>query len=276
MERTIQKSLPVGGGSHLTVDVYGAPDGPGLVLVPGVMSDASTWRHVAGALTGWPSVVVVNRRGRAPSDPLPDAYSLRTEVEDLGVVLDTFPDTRAVFGWSYGGLIALLAADERPIPQVIAYEPVVRPFGARALPDLEAADAAGDRERSVEVVNRQISGFSAAHVEALRADAEGWELLCRLSAHVLAELRALNAEPVPDVLARQAGRVDLILGERIRGVPPYGTSFEDVRRRLSRSCGGVVHELAGQGHLAHVEAPAALARLVDDLAAGQAYRQTLA
>ncbi|WP_235029543.1 alpha/beta fold hydrolase [Streptomyces sp. 3213.3] len=53
---------------------------------------------------------------RAASGPLTTSYSLRTEVEDLAMVLDEFAGTRALFGWSCGGLIALPAADDRPIP----------------------------------------------------------------------------------------------------------------------------------------------------------------
>ncbi|MFJ2555933.1 MULTISPECIES: alpha/beta fold hydrolase [unclassified Streptomyces] len=264
MERTIQKKLSVGGGSWVTVDVYGEPDAPGLVVIPGVMSDAHTWRRVAGAVDAWPSVMVVNRRGRAPSGPLTAAYSLRAEVEDLGVVLDEFEDTKALFGWSYGGLITLLTADERPIPQVIAYEPVMRPFGRRALPDLKIAEETADWDRCVEIVNRQISGFSAAHVEELRADHESWAILRRLSGPLYTELRALDAAPPPEVMARQADQVDLIIGQCNRGTAPYGTSFDTVRQHIAHA---EVHELPGQGHLAHVQAPAELGHLLNTLAA---------
>ncbi|MFD8915767.1 alpha/beta fold hydrolase [Streptomyces sp. NPDC059575] len=263
MERTIQKRLSVGGDSWVTVDVYGEPDTPGLVVVPGVMSDAHTWRHVAGAVDAWPSVVVVNRRGRASSGPLTNSYSLRTEVEDLGAVLDEFDNARALFGWSYGGLITLLAANERPIPQVIAYEPVMQPFGRHALSDLKTAAETADWDRCVEIVNRQISGFSAAHVDDLRADSHGWAILRRLSRPLHAELGALNAAPSPDVMARQADQVDLIIGRRNRGTAPYGTSFDHVRQHVAHA---EVHELPGQGHLAHIEAPAELGRLLNNLA----------
>lgn len=268
MERTIQKRLSVGGscggGSWVTVDVYGDPDAPGLVVVPGVMSDAYSWSRVAGAVDAWPSVAVVNRRGRTPSGPLTGSYSMRTEVEDLGVVLDELGGARALFGWSYGGLIALLSADERAVRQVIAYEPVLRPFGRHALPELEAAEETADWDRSVEIVNRRISGFSAAHVEELRADRPTWETLRRLSGPLHAELGALNALRPPEALARRAGQVDLIIGQLNRRTDPYGTSFDEVRRRLAHA---EVHELAGQGHLGHIEAPTELARLLDSLAA---------
>ncbi|KOV93765.1 alpha/beta fold hydrolase [Streptomyces sp. NRRL B-3648] len=264
MERTIQKRLSVGGDSWVTVDVYGEPDTPGLVVVPGVMSDAHTWRDVAGAIDAWPSVVVVNRRGRAPSGPLTNSYSLRTEVEDLGVVLDEFDSARALFGWSYGGMITLLATNERPIHQIIAYEPVMQPFGRHALPDLKAAAETADWDRCVEIVNRQISGFSAAYVDGLRADPHSWAILRRLSGPLYAELGALNATPPPDVMAQQAEQVDLIIGQRNRGTAPYGTALDLVRQHVAHAG---VHELPGQGHLAHIQAPAELGRLLNNLAA---------
>ncbi|WP_329172715.1 alpha/beta fold hydrolase [Streptomyces sp. NBC_01477] len=264
MEQTIQKRVPVGGGGWVTVDVYGEPGAPGLVVVPGVMSDAHAWRHVATAVDAWPSVAVVNRRGRTPSGPLGSGYSIRHEVADLGAVLDEFAGTRTVFGWSAGGLFALLAADDRPLRQVIAYEPVVRPFGGHALPELKAAEEAADLDRSVEIVNRRISGFPAAHVDALRADRRGWATLRRLSGPLYAELSALNAAPPPEAMARRADRVDLIIGRHNRGTAPYGTSFDDVRRRVPHAR---VHELPGQGHLGHIQAPGEVAHLLNRLAA---------
>ncbi|MFG3552716.1 alpha/beta fold hydrolase [Streptomyces sp. NPDC047725] len=263
MEQTIRKRVPVSGGSWVTVDVHGDPGAPGLVVLPGVMSDAHAWRHVASAISAWPSVMVVNRRGRTPSGPLTDAYSLRTEVEDLGTVLDVFPGTTAVFSWSYGGLIALLTADERPLRRLIAYEPVMRPFGRHALPDLKTARENGDWDATVDIVLRKITGLDPTRAEALRADREVWEALRRLSEPLYDETLAVN-EPLPDLLARRAGHVDLIVGGANRGTAPYGTTFDDICLRVPAA---TVHELPGQGHLVHLEAPAQLARLIDELAA---------
>ncbi|MEU5299300.1 alpha/beta fold hydrolase [Streptomyces noursei] len=263
MEQTIQKELPVGGGSWVTVDVYGDPDVPGLVVVPGALSDAHEWRRVATALDAWPSVTVVNRRGRAPSGPLTSAYSLQTEVDDLGVILDERKGTQTLFGWSYGGLIALLAANGRSLHHVIAYEPVMRPFGSHALPDLKTAEETADWDATVEIVSRQVAGLDTAHVEALRADRQGWAALRHLSRPVHAETAALNAAPPPDELARRADRVDLIIGQCNHGTAPYGTSFDDVRQRVPHAR---VHVLAGQGHMAHLQAPTELGHLLDGLA----------
>lgn len=266
MERSIQKILPVGKHSRVTVDIYGDPDTPGLVILPGVMSDAHAWRHVAQAIDAWPSVAVVNRRGRMPSGPLTDEYSMRSEVVDLGAVIDELGGPATLFGWSYGALIALLATNDRPMRHVIAYEPVMRPFGAHALPALKDATAQQDWDRCVEIVNRQISGFPAAQVETLKADQAGWATLRRLSEPLYAEVTALNTTSMPDALARHADRVDLIIGRNNLGAAPYGTSFDDVRQRITHA---EVHELSDQGHLAHIEAPALLGQLLNDLGTGR-------
>ncbi|MFI5623562.1 alpha/beta fold hydrolase [Nocardioides sp. NPDC051685] len=264
MEQTFQKSVSVGAGSWVTVDVYGdGGDGPGLLMVPGVMSDARGWRHVARATTAWPAVTIVNRRGRTPSGPLGDDYSVRTEVDDLAAVLEQTGEPRAIFGWSYGGLIALLLASERPVEHVIGYEPVAPGFGGHALPALREADDLGDRDRSVEIVNREVSGFSEEHVEVLRSDPAAWMTLRQLSEPLYAELLALSLAEIPGSLGSQAGLVDLIIGEDNLDMAPYGTSFEQVRRRLPDA---EVHRLPGQGHLAHVDAPTALGRMLNSLA----------
>ncbi|WP_328531004.1 alpha/beta hydrolase [Nocardioides sp. NBC_00368] len=263
MERTFQKTVPTTDGGSLTVDVYGDGEIPGLLVVPGVMSDAHGWRHVARATTRWPSVSIINRRGRFPSGPLGEGYSIRTEVDDLKAVIEQVGQPKDIFGWSYGGLVALLLASEQPVEHVIAYEPVAPGFGADALPSLQEADERGDRDRSVEIVNRQVSGFSAEHVENLRSDRSAWAMLCRLSEPLYAELGALTRAEMPGTLGSRAGVIGLIIGEHNVGIGPYGTSFEEIRARIPDPG---VHRLPGQGHLAHVDAPEALGGMLDSLA----------
>jgi len=264
MEHVIQKSVQLRDGALLTIEVHGEPNGPTLVVVPGAMSDARAWRQVEQAVTAWPTVAVINRRGRAPSSALPADYSLREEVEDVAEAVEHFSTVGTVFGWSFGGLISLSLAISRPLPHVIAYDPIMRGFAAEQLPALAAADAAGDRDRTVEIVCGQISDMSPEQIAALRVDAAGWETMRRLSTSVLAETAAINEAEVPEQFASLAGRVDLIVGGMHRGLPPYGTSFDDVRVRTPQAA---VHELTGHGHMAHLEDPEGLAAVVDSLAA---------
>jgi len=268
MERTFQKSVAVK-GSSVSVDVYGAPDGPALVVIPGAMADAAEWGAVAHGLRAWPTVVVVNRRGRHPSGPLSDRYSLATEIEDAATVLRGVGDVRTLFGWSYGGLIALHLADTVRVPHLIAYEPVMAPFGAQALPDLRRAQDAGDAAASVEAALGKVTGMSADRIESLRAQDAVWARLLRLSAPVYAETLAINEAGQSELLAGMAERVDLVVGGRNRGQAPYGTTFDDVAHRVP---GASVHALPGQGHLAHLEAPGLLAALLDELGSVRAGR----
>ena len=263
MEQVVETRLAASGGSWITVEMYGDADAPSLIIVPGSLSDAREWRNVASAITAWPCVVVVNRRGRSPSGPQTDAYSIQTEVEDLKVVLGNFSGANALFGWSYGGLIVLLAANEVSMRQVIAYEPVMKPFGQDALPALKAATTTTDWSRSVEVGLRQIACVSDRDVDYLRSNPQIWDQLCRLSMPSYAELLAVNTGPQPDQFAGLADRIDLIIGQNNRETSPYGTAFENVRAKIEKA---TVYEMEGQGHLAHIQDPRSLAFLIDNLA----------
>ena len=261
MEQMIQKSVQVE-NSWVTVDVYGAIDESAIVLIPGVLADAAGWAAVAKHLEGWGTVAVVNRRGRRPSGPLTDNYDLEAEVRDAEAVLREFSDVRTVFGWSYGGLIALHLANTVSVPHLIAYEPIMAPFGAAALQDLQTAHDADDLDRMVEVALGQVTGMPDAVIESLRSDSTLWAGMRDLSSPIYRETLSISRAVVPEEFAQNAARIDLIIGERNLGQAPYGTTFNDVARRTSR---GVVHELPGQAHLAHMEAPNTLADLVNQL-----------
>jgi pimeloyl-ACP methyl ester carboxylesterase len=261
MEQMTQNLVPVR-GSDIAVDIYGDAEGPTILLIPGVMADAAAWATVAQGLEGWSAVAVLNRRGRHPSGPLTEAYSLKVEVQDALTVLRRLPDVRTLFGWSFGALIAMHAANEYAVPHLIGYEPIMAPFGAAALPGLQRAHDAADLDASVEVALREVTGMPDEVVENLRADDAVWPELRRLSAPIHAETHAINDAPRPTQLAEQAQRVDLIIGERNRGQAPYGTTFQDVADLVPDA---VVHVLGGQGHLAHLEAPSELATFVNML-----------
>lgn len=227
----------------------------------------AAWRRASrrGRPSRWSTVAVVNRRGRHPSGALGEGYGLGVEVADAAAVLQGFSEVRTVFGWSYGGLIALELAGVLEIPHVIAYEPVVAPFGAAALPALRAAHEAGDLDGVLESALRRVAGMDEQAVSALRAQHAQWVELRRLSAPLYEETAAIAAASTRGPLATRAARVDLIVGERNQGRAPYGTSFEEVAHRAVRA---EVHRLDGQGHLAHLEAPERLAAMMDALCVG--------
>lgn len=233
-----------------------------VVVVPGAMADAEAFRPVVEALDLPDPVLVLDRRGRAPSGGLGPGYGIDTEVADLLAWVAEFGQARLA-GWSYGGTIALEAAARTGaggpvVGPVVAYEPVLAPFGMSALPSLREADP----DRAVEIVNIDISRSPRERLEALRAS-PAWKRLRLLAIPLAAELTAINAFR-PDPALWSPVRAELILGEHNRGAEPYGSAFHRVAGLLPRSRTTL---LARQGHLAHAEDPVALGRLMGELLA---------
>ncbi|PPI98441.1 alpha/beta fold hydrolase [Nocardia nova] len=244
-------------GTELTAEIVDG-DGPPLVIVPGVMSDAATWRPVVERLGLSNPVVTINRRGRVPSGPLGADYSVRTEIDDLHHILDALGAAVELFGWSYGGLIALEATCERSdLRSVIAYEPVSAPFAPAAIPALRVAVDRGDLDAAVRLVNTDVSGFSTEYVAALR-ESPAWAVLRPLAAPLPTELAAIEAYRV-DLRRYRALSVPvtLLLGELNANAAPYGTVFDRIAGALPQAR---IDRLSGQGHLAHAQAPHLLAR----------------
>ena len=246
-------------GSPLSAEHRPGTGAP-LVIVPGVMADAVTWRPVVEAIDLPNPVVTVNRRGRHPSGALGAEYTVGIEIDDLRHVIDSLGEPVHLFGWSYGALIALeTALDHDNILSLTAYEPVARPFAAEALTPLREAVAASDFNRVVELVNTVVSGFSADYVAELRRSPV-WPVLRSLAPPLADELTAINDyEPAYFRYRRLAVPVTLLLGELNNGLAPYGTAFAPFADALPQAR---VVTLRGQGHLAHAAAPGQLGRAI--------------
>ncbi len=97
--------------------------GPAVVVVPGVLSVAEGYLDFARALGGHFTVHVLERRGRGASGPQGADYSIDKECEDLLAVADK-TGAQLLVGHSYGGLVVLEAARDRPqIRKAAVYEP---------------------------------------------------------------------------------------------------------------------------------------------------------
>lgn len=87
-----------------------------------------------------------------------------------------------------------------------------------------------------------------------------WPALRTLAAPLAAELAAINSHrPALDRYRHLDIAVTLILGELNEDRAPYGTAFAPFAAALPQAD---LVRLPGQGHLAHVEAPADLARAI--------------
>ncbi|MEH1098290.1 alpha/beta fold hydrolase [Micromonospora sp. CPCC 205561] len=229
------------------------------VLVHGTLDRAANFRTVARHLPDW-RVVGWDRRGWATSRELGDEHTtLRHHVEDLCEILTRAPGA-VVAGHSYGGLVALCAAAQRPdLPAaVVAFEPPVRwlPWWR---PETEP-DSTGDDDASgaVEKVLRHILGEA------------GWVRLSRESrARLQAEGPALLVEmgdPSQDEVAFDPAElsVPVVIAAGTRSLPAH----REVAHRLAALVPhGEFTTIAGAGHAAHVSHAREFARLVERAAA---------
>ena len=117
-------------GDGTTISYLSTGHGPGLVLVGGVLSRASTYLPLAEALAGTFTVHVINRRGRLPSGPQRPGHNIDIESADL-VAVATATHARRAFGHSFGGLVVLETARHHHIfDELYVYEPGVSIAGS--------------------------------------------------------------------------------------------------------------------------------------------------
>jgi pimeloyl-ACP methyl ester carboxylesterase len=103
--------------------------GPPLVLVHGAGLDHSFWdlSGVRATLAEHCTVYTIDRRGRGGSGDA-DVYELEREIEDVAAVVESIDEPVTLLGHSYGGLIALEAADRiDTLQSLVLYEPTVAP-----------------------------------------------------------------------------------------------------------------------------------------------------
>jgi pimeloyl-ACP methyl ester carboxylesterase len=114
--------LPGSRGVTLSVDLWGDPDRPPLVLLHGGGQTRGAWAPAAARLVpqGW-HVVVPDLRGHGTSDWSPDGdYSVELCADDLRALAGALRREVVLVGASLGGLCSLLAAGEAPQVQARA------------------------------------------------------------------------------------------------------------------------------------------------------------
>jgi pimeloyl-ACP methyl ester carboxylesterase len=149
-------------GTGISYQTLGA--GEGLLVVGGALRSGRDYLPLARALAGSNEIHVIDRRGRGRSGPQGERYGVEREVEDL-LAIQAQTGAAAVFGHSYGGLIALEAARQSPVfSDVIVYEPGVSVGGS--IPSTWTARyrellTAGDTRGAFATMVRE-SGFAPA------------------------------------------------------------------------------------------------------------------
>jgi pimeloyl-ACP methyl ester carboxylesterase len=133
-------------GTAISYETMGAGDG--LVVLGGAWRARQDYLRLARALAPGFTVHLVDRRGRGGSGPQGADYSIERELEDL-IAVQAETGATAVFGHSYGGLVALAAARRSNVfNDVVVYEPGVSVAGSVPLGWMDRYGellAAGDR-----------------------------------------------------------------------------------------------------------------------------------
>ncbi len=227
--------------------------GPPLVLVHGSISDHTYWRAVIPALSARFTVYAMERRGRGESGDA-DLYRLDREAEDVAALVDSIAEPPVLLGHSYGALCSLEGAllTDR-LRELVLYEPPIHsegfPAPAALAGRLDAALAAGDRDRAVETMMREVVGLSPAELSALRAG-PSWPSLVG-TAHTLSrEVRAAERYRFdPSRFQRLTLPATLLAGEQSPGPLRAGGALAHRALLNSRvvTMPGVGHEAVETG-----------------------------
>lgn len=242
-------------GTEIAYEVDGS--GQPLVLLHGGTACRRHWDALVPHLVDSFTVVRPDRRGRGDSGD-GEEYGLDREVDDLREVLETVDGEATVFGHSFGGLVALAAAD-LAIDRLILYEP------ALLVGDHRDGDLASRMEERLEAGRRR-AAMRLFYEESSGLDDVGrmpwWpddvpferaETVVRENYAVeAAELDALPSPSVPTLL---------LTGEN--GPTHLREAVFTLDDRLSESR---VVELDGIGHVGTMLAPERIADVVREFA----------
>jgi len=265
-----------------TIAYHTLGQGPGLVIVGGVLWDGSDYRPLARALADDYQVHVMERRARPGSGPQREHHGIGDECADLVAVAATTGAVSA-FGHSFGGLVALETARRHDtFAEVFVYDPGI-PLRGRFetgwFDGYRRLLEGGDRRGAFAWMTKH-SGFAPGPVRRLplwylrlvlrgviRGDA--WSRMDRLLEANLVEHRlqaALDA-PDPSRFSQITGHTVLLGGAK----SPAALSSDLLPELAHAIPGSTVALLEGLGHFAPRDQPARLAAaIVKKRSAGRA------
>lgn len=241
-------------GTRIAVSTVGA--GRPLVVCHGSLGRAQDWAPAAELLAPRMTVHTFDRRGRGGSGDGAD-HELAREQEDLAAVLDLAGPDAVLLGHSYGGVVALALALERPPAALAVYEPpvpVLVESWAEPLQKYEQAVRDGDHDRAVATGLREFVRMPEVEIEALRGTPT-WSALTALAPTWPREVRAVeDFGAAVDRFASITSPVLFLAGEVS---PPW---IVETAQHLARSTPDRSWaELPEQAHSAHLTAPDVLA-----------------
>ncbi|GAA1936487.1 alpha/beta fold hydrolase [Kitasatospora viridis] len=241
--------------------------GPTLLVVHPGGGDVTCWDGVARRLVDDFRVVRIRRRIYLPGAQIALPHSMATEAADIVAVAALLAAPVLLVGHSSGAVAALEAALLAPsaFAGLWLYEPpmpTTEPVAGEAGPRARAAVDRGDLVEAVRIHLRDVVRMPADLVDAMLADPRTREAFLVHAAAQIADDEALDA------LGRGIGRFAGL------GVPVTfvegDLSPAHLRERLADLAAVLPHSrtttLTGQGHIAHLTAPGALADSIRDAA----------
>ena len=246
-------------GTAIAYDTFGA--GEGVIVVGGALSSGRDYHRFAQTLGRSFSVHVVDRRGRGASGPQGPDYSIDKELEDLHA-LQAETGATAVFGHSYGGLIALEAARRSAVfSHVVVYEPGVSVRGSIAvdwIPRYRELLSAGDDRGAFATMVRE-SGAAPAAMRTLPLSCAKLVLRLAIRPHRWQEMQPLLEanlaeheqiarldDATVDRYATVTARVLLLGGQKSPGFVTTDL-FEELRQAIPDSDAEIIPGLDHQG-----------------------------
>lgn len=234
--------------------------GPRVVLVHGTMDRSTSFGRVVRHLTGF-EVVRYDRRGYARSLALGPPTGIDQQVADLLDVVDGRP--ALVAGHSYGGAIALAAAQRHPelVVGVVAYESPMpwRDWWPRASAGAEAVSGAADPADAAERFMRRMLGEQ--RWTRLPPSTRGAR---RAEGRTLVSEMAHMRPPNPPAHDPGQIRVPVVVARGTEGAEHHHRATDVLAEELPDA---ELVVLDGVGHGVHLTHPHEFAALVERLAA---------
>ncbi len=195
-------------GTPIAYEQHG--DGPSIVLVHGGSVTQRAWAPLLPHLDDTYTLIVPDRRGRGASGDA-DSYTLAREVADVQALVATVDTPVTLFGHSYGGLIALAAAQDLTVDRLILYEPsiLVDEYHRELATRMQTQLAAGDRETAMKLFYQDGVGLADPETLPFWPDAIQFEL----AETVLREAAVVEQYTLPEQLAITAPTL-LITGDQ--------------------------------------------------------------
>ena len=265
-----------------TIAYHTLGQGPGLVIVGGVLWDGSDYLPLAGALADHYQVHVMERRARPGSGPLREHHGIDDECADL-IAVAAATGAATVFGHSFGGLVALETARRHDtFAEAFVYDPGIPlrgRFGTGWFDGYQRLLGQGDRRGAFAWMTKH-SGFApwpARHLPlwylrlVLRGVIRGdtWSRMDRLLEANLAEHRLQAALDAPDPSRfREVSARTVLFGGAKSPAALSSALLPELARAIP---GSTVALLDGLGHFAPRDQPARLAvAILEKRSSGQA------